>query len=161
APFLPQSGSGTLSFFEAAIGVTTPGPCVSNGNNLLEENEGVNPVLNNPGAIFPYSVGDWIAQVFHSAKCKVANCGGVPSTGTACVKTPNKDQFWCDVHGTETLGQIGGVAPTIGSGAKTTINPAFPSTFDRTLFNVVPFDPATTDHIPGATSPVGGENLSG
>ena len=36
---------------------------------------------------------------------------------------------------------------------------AFPSTFDRTLFNVVPYDPATTDHIPGATSPVGGVNL--
>src|SRR5215469_8985804 len=44
APFLPQSGSGTLSFFLAAIGVTTPGPCVSDNGNTLEENEGVDPV---------------------------------------------------------------------------------------------------------------------
>ncbi len=36
-PFLPQSGAGTLTFWLAAIGVTTPGPCVSNDNNTLEQ----------------------------------------------------------------------------------------------------------------------------
>ena len=74
-PFLPQSGSGTLSAWLTAIGVTTPGPCVSSVNNTLEENEGVNPVLKNPGAIFPYSVGDYIAQTVHSA---------VPDHKTTC-----------------------------------------------------------------------------
>ena len=39
------------------------------------------------------------------------------------------------------------------------INASFPATFQRTVFEVVPYDPATSDHIPGATSPVGGVNL--
>src|SRR5262249_46163525 len=75
-------------------------------------------------------------------------------------------QFWCNItgkgtpQGAEILGQINGTAPTTGSGKGTKINPAFPSMFDRTLFNVVPFDPATSDHIPGATSPVGGLPLA-
>ena len=60
-----------------------------------------------------------------------------------------------------TPGQINGIAPTTGSGTGTKINPAFPATFDRTLFNVVPFDPATSDHIPGTSSPVGGLPLAG
>jgi hypothetical protein len=57
------------------------------------------------------------------------------------------------------LKQINGVAPTTGSGTGTVINSSFPATFQRTVFEVVPYDPATTDHIPGATSPVGGVNL--
>ncbi len=165
APFLPQSGSGTLSFFLAAIGVTTPGPCVSNDNNLLEENEGINSVLNSPGGIFIYSVGDWIAQSFHAATCVNKTTCAANSSGVICKKVPGLDQFWCNISGTgtaqgaEVLGQINGIAPTTGSGKSTVINSAFPSTFDRTLFDVVPYDPATTDHIPGATSPVGGVNL--
>jgi ABC-type phosphate transport system substrate-binding protein len=159
-PFLPQSGSGTLSFFLAAIGVTTPGPCVSNDNNTLEENEGVNPVLNNPGAIWIYSVGAWIAQHFHGAKCLNSGCTA-NSNGVICIKIPGLDQYICIIDGTMGLREIDGVEPTVGSGTSTTINPAFPSTFDRTLFNVVPYDPATTDHIPGATSPVGGLDLEG
>jgi len=39
------------------------------------------------------------------------------------------------------------------------INSAFPATFQRIVFEVVPFDPNTSDHIPGATSPVGGVNM--
>jgi hypothetical protein len=160
APFLPQSGSGTLSFFEAAIGVTTPGPCVSNGNppNTLEENEGVDPVLQTPNAIFPYSVGDFIAQSQHSAKCLLSTCKA-NSSGVICTHVPQDNFFFCNVHGTMKLGQINGISPISGSGKNEVINPAFPSTFDRTLFDVVPFDPATSDHIPGASSPVGGLNL--
>ena len=166
-PFLPQTGSGTLSFFLAAIGVTTPGPCVSNDGNLLEENEGTNSVLNNPGAIFIYSVGDWIAQSFHAAACVSKTTCKANSSGVVCKKVPGQDQFWCNIsgkgtaQGAEVLGQINGVAPTTGSGKSTKINSAFPATFDRTLFNVVPFDPATSDHIPGASSPVGGLPLEG
>jgi ABC-type phosphate transport system substrate-binding protein len=155
--FLPQSGSGTLSFWETELGVT-PGPCVSNDNNLLEENEGVNPVLNTPGTIFIYSVGDYIAQKFHADSCLNSAC--TPVNSKTCKKTPNKIQFWCDVHGTMTPGQINGVAPTTGSGTGTKINPAF--SFQRTLFDVVPFDPNTTDHIPGSESGTpGGLNLEG
>jgi ABC-type phosphate transport system substrate-binding protein len=169
APFLPQSGSGTLSVFLAAIGVTTPGPCVSTGNpaNSLEENEGDNPVLNNAGAIFIYSAGDWIAQQFHAPKCLKAGC--TASNGVICKKTPNLDQFWCNVNGTgtaqgaEVLGQVNGVAPTTGSGTSTAINPAFANTnplFGRTLYQVVPFN-TTASPIPSGTSPVGGLDLNG
>jgi phosphate transport system substrate-binding protein len=161
APFLPQSGSGTLSFFLAAIGVTTPGPCVSNNNNMLEENEGTNPVLQNKGGIFPYSVGDWIAQNFHGAPCLNRPSCKPNSAGVVCIKLPGLDQYICIINGTMQLREINGVAPTVGSGTGTKINPAFPSTFDRTLFDVVPWDPATTDHIPGATKPVGGLDLEG
>lgn len=157
-PFLPQTGSGTLAFWENAIGVTTPGPCVSNDNNQLEENEGVNPVLNNPGTIFIFSVGDFIAQTQHSAKCLNATCVG-NSSGVVCKHLPQDNFFFCNEHGTESLGEINGVKPIKGTGKSEVINPSFDHTFDRTLFDVVPYDPATTNHIPGASSPVGGLNL--
>jgi ABC-type phosphate transport system substrate-binding protein len=166
-PFLPQSGSGTLSFWLTALGNITPGPCVSNVSNTLEENEGINPALNNPGAIFIFSVGDWIAQSFHAPACTVKATCKANSSGVICKKVPGMDQFWCNIsgkgtpQGAEVLGKISGVAPTTGSGTGTKINPAFPTTFDRTLFDVVPYDPATTDHIPGASSPVGGLPLEG
>jgi hypothetical protein len=125
---------------------------------VLEENEGVNPVLQTPDAIFPYSVGDFIAQSQHSDKCLNTACTA-NSSGVQCKHTPQKNKFFCDVHGTMVLGKISGISPITGSGSTETINTSFPSTFDRTLFNVVPYDPSTTDHIPGATSPVGGVNL--
>jgi hypothetical protein len=162
APFLPQSGSGTLSFWESAIGVSTPGPCVSNDGNLLEENEGDNAVFDNPGAIWIYSVGDWIAQKFHSTACTVAGCTGTPP----CIPAAGKNEFGCDLIGTgtaqgaEKLGEINGTKPTTGSSEGTKINPSFDSTFDRTLYEVVPYDPNTTDHIPGSESgAVGGVDL--
>jgi ABC-type phosphate transport system substrate-binding protein len=161
-PFLPQSGSDTLSFWLAAIGVSAPGPCVSNDSNLLKENEGVNPVLQTPEAIFPYSVGDFIAQSQHSAPCintKVGTACTPNKNGVVCVPVFGKNAFGCDVHGTMKLGEIDGVNPILGKGTTEKINPGFPATFDRKLFNVVPYDPATTDHIPGPTNPVGGINL--
>jgi ABC-type phosphate transport system substrate-binding protein len=155
-PFLPQTGAGTLTFWLAAIGVTTPGPCVSNNNNTLEENQGVDPVLQTPEAIWIYSVGDWIAQKFHSSKCTVSACTGTPP----CVPAAGKNQFGCDVHGTYVVKEINGIAPTTGKGTATAINPSFPSAFDRILYEVVPFDPNTADHIPGSESGApGGVNL--
>jgi ABC-type phosphate transport system substrate-binding protein len=156
--FIPQSGSGTRSFFLSAIGVATPGSCVSDAGGTLQENEGVNPVLNDPNAIFPYSIGKYIAEAFHSNKCISSSCAPT-SAGLTCIHTPGNNLFGCNTHGTMVLKQINGVAPTTGSGSGTVINSAFPSTFQRTVFEVVPYDPATTDHIPGATSPVGGVNL--
>jgi phosphate transport system substrate-binding protein len=155
-PFLPQSGSGTLTFWLAALGGVVPGPCVSNDNNTLEENEGVNPVLQTPEAIWIYSIGDYIAQKFHSPKCTNSSCTGTPP----CTPAANKDLFSCDQHGTYAVKEINGVAPTTGSGVNTVINAAFPAAFDRTLFEVVPYDPNTTDHIPGSESGApGGVNL--
>jgi hypothetical protein len=82
-PVLPQSSSGTRSTFLAALGngvnaPLTPGPCVVNGATsgglVIEENTGVstapfgNTTQFDPGGtpavadIFPYSIGDYIAQ---------------------------------------------------------------------------------------------------
>jgi ABC-type phosphate transport system substrate-binding protein len=156
--FIPQSGSGTRAFFLSAIGVATPGSCVSDVNGTLEENEGVNPVLKDPDAIFPFSIGKYIAERFHSATCFNASC--TPNgSGLRCTPSGTQDLFGCNTHGTLVLKKINGIAPTTGTGLGTVINSAFPATFQRTVFEVVPFDPNTSDHIPGATNPVGGVNL--
>jgi ABC-type phosphate transport system substrate-binding protein len=157
--FIPQTGSGTRAFFLGAIGVANPGSCVSDDNGLLEENEGVNPVLNDPDAIFPYSIGKYIAERFHSATCLNSAC--TPnSSGIACHPSAHQNLFGCNTHGTMVLKQINGVAPTTGSGTSTVINSSFPATFQRTVFEVVPFDPNTSDHIPGSESGApGGVNL--
>jgi len=156
--FIPQSQSGTRAFFLGAIGVATPGACVSSVNDTLEENQGVNPVLNDPNAIFPFSIGKYIAERFHSATCFNATC--TPNgAGLRCTPSGTQNLFGCNTHGTMVLKKINGVAATTGTGGSTVINSAFPSTFQRTVFEVVPFDPNTADHIPGATNPVGGVNL--
>jgi len=164
-PFLPTTAIGadqgieTLSFFLAAIGVDTPGPCVSTDNNTLQDNDGVNPVLNSPAAIYPYSVGDYIAQRFHSAKCLNSSC--MPgSRGVICTPSGTQNTFGCDTHGPMVLKEINGVAPTTGTGGKTSINRNFPPTMIDSLADVVPFDPNTADHIPGSESGApGGVNL--
>ena len=156
--FIPQSSSGTRSFFLGAIGIATPGSCVSDDGGTLEENEGVNTVLKDPDAIFPYSIGKYIAEKFHSTTCNNSACTP-DSNGNVCTPAAGKNLFGCNTHGTMVLKQINGVAPTTGTGTGTVINSSFPATFQRTVFEVVPYDPATSDHIPGATSPVGGVNL--
>lgn len=147
-PLLPQPNSGTLAFFEAAIGVTAPGPCVDQPATL-EENEGTDPIFSGTNAaneIVPFSAGRFVAQAFHSAKCKTTACA-TDKTGvfTEC-KTPGKGQneFGCDVNGVLKLNDINGTSPTTGSGAKTVLNkPAsvvkggYTNTLVRTLFNVV------------------------
>jgi phosphate transport system substrate-binding protein len=137
-PFLPQTGSGTRSFFLAAIGVATPGSCV---NSSVQENEGTNSLLvGNANAIVPYSIAKYIAQVDHSAKC-----GKKP--------TSKQNKFGCDEHGTMKLNSINGTKPTVGSGAGTTINPKFTAVFTRTVYDVVRYAPKTKDHIPGYLEP--------
>jgi len=147
AAMLPQNGSGTRSFFLGAIGLTAPGPCVSTSatrqgaaganDQTLEENEGVDPSLNMNKAdvIFPFSVGKWIAERFHSASCgTVANCFAHPSQ---CHPTATQNMFGCNTSGTMKLNSINSTAPTLGTGANTRINPGFTPTFTRLLFIVV------------------------
>jgi ABC-type phosphate transport system substrate-binding protein len=158
-PFLPQGGSGIRSFFETALIDITPGPCVSSLNNTLQDGDGVNPALNNPGAIYIYSIGQYIAQRYHSAKCLNSSC--TPNTrGVICTPNGMQNTFGCDTHGPMVLKEINGTAPTTGTGRNTVVNPAFPATFIHTLFDVVPFDANTTDHIPGSEPGTrGGVNL--
>ncbi|SRR5216683_4131476 len=126
-PVLPQSGSGTRAFFLSAIGVASPGTCVN--ATTPEENEGTATVLNDANAIFPYSVADFIAQVYHSS-------------GSGANK------FGTDVHGVLTLNEAsattGGtvVAPTSvwplpAPPASVTINSGFVPNFIRVVSDVV------------------------
>jgi ABC-type phosphate transport system substrate-binding protein len=184
--FLPQSASGTRAFFLTALGggVTpiVPGSCVSDlptsgdPGGTLEENEGVNPALDTPEAIFIYSVGDYLAQAYHSAACFNSGCcptaGGADvrpyyctTGGPPCTPTAGKNLFGCDETGALQLNEIGGSKPATpwpltSSTSNATINTGFDLMFQRTLYDVVRYDPDTADHIPGpeAGSP-GGINL--
>jgi ABC-type phosphate transport system substrate-binding protein len=153
AAFIPQSGSGTRSFFLTAIGVTTPGSCVKDGGGKLEENEGVNSVLNTNKAnvIFPFSVGKYIAERYHSAKCFNTKCTPASSganKGLACKPGKGQNLFGCDTHGTMSLNKVNNTNPTTpfpltNTSKNVVINTKFTATFQRLLFEVVPFSTAS------------------
>jgi ABC-type phosphate transport system substrate-binding protein len=153
-PILPQKGSGTLAFFTGVLGIGTSEPTCGTAKSLTvdqqpEENEGISVYFRNgnkasgkpnPNVIFPFSVGVWLAQEYHSAKCG---------------KKPSKSQnmFGCDVNGVFSLDGIhsGGknVKPFTGSGKKAVTNSAWKKTpFERFLYAVVPYSSTTSDHIP-------------
>jgi ABC-type phosphate transport system substrate-binding protein len=140
---LPQTSSGTRKYFLAQIGVTAPGSCVDatkgeSPNNLPEENEGTSKYLQGPDVVYPFSVGAYIAERYHSSG-------------------KGKNIFGKDIHGNmllRALKEAGGkvTQPTVGTGAKTTINPKFDPDFVRTLYDVVRFA-KTKDNIPANLEP--------
>ncbi|MGD8193455.1 hypothetical protein ACEXQB_003045 [Herbiconiux sp. P18] len=91
-PQLPQTSSGTRSFFISAIGLTTVGGCVVSG---AAENDGT--VLTATGDIIPFSAAQWIAQkntsttgvtnTVSNAALKIANFNNGTTTKTAVVVT--------------------------------------------------------------------------
>jgi ABC-type phosphate transport system substrate-binding protein len=147
-PFLPQTGSGTRAFFLGAIGVSTPGSCV---NSTVQENEGVDPQLNDPNAVVPYSIAKFIAEKYHSAACINSDCS--PSGGVECTPGAGQNLFGCDEHGTMVLRQINGTKPLAGVAPNKTINPGFSPTFLRTVYEVVRYSGSTPDHIPSYLEP--------
>jgi ABC-type phosphate transport system substrate-binding protein len=147
--FLPQTGSGIRTSFLAAIGVASPGSCV---NSSVQQNQGVDPQLQTPQAIVPYSVAKFIAQKFHSAACLNSAC--TPnSSGVVCTPVAGQNQFGCNEHGTLKLNSVNGTAPTTGKGKVTTINPSFSAAFLNTIYDVVRYDSTTPDHIPAYLEP--------
>jgi ABC-type phosphate transport system substrate-binding protein len=115
-PLIPQSSSGTRSFFLGAIGVTTLGTTVSSTyntvDNTLPENNG--GVLTSVGQIVPFSAASWVAQ---------AN-GAAPSTLTA----------------NAAMGAVNGTAAFTGSGSALIPNSAFYSTsYGRDTYLIVEF----------------------
>lgn len=145
---LPQSGSGTLKFFLTALGngtPITPGACVDsakgeNANNLPEENEGISPFLKGANTIYPYSVGDWIAQVFHSAPGS--------SKGT-CTPGRGQNEFSCDIHGNMQLREINRTAPLQFVGKTVSLDKSFDSVFQRDVFVVVRLAAHEPGGVPG------------
>jgi len=161
-PYIPQSSSGTRSFFLTAIGFPSgaaPGTCVSdestkkNPGGRLEENEGVNSGLNTDKAnvIFPYSIGKYIAERYHSAKCLNHFCTSETSgknKGKVCAPTASQNEFGCDIHGTMVLDEINGTPPTTPFPLPATcgktcpvVNKDFTAVMTRSLYIVVPFGP--------------------
>jgi ABC-type phosphate transport system substrate-binding protein len=150
-PILPQSGSGTLSTWVADLGLgssSEPVCSTISQANAPEENEGVSPDFltggvstgtPNPNVIYPFSIGSYISQAFHSAAC-----GAKPSG--------SQNQFGCNETGVLNLRSINGTAPTSGSGTSTVINPAFSEPFFRVLYDVVPWANNSL-HIPTIDQP--------
>jgi ABC-type phosphate transport system substrate-binding protein len=130
--YLPQAGSGTLSFWEKVMGITTVGGCVS---QAPEENEGTYAGFNSPQAIFIFSIGSYLAQEYRSMSCSA--------------KAPAKGQntFGCDRIGVLALGQIDKVSPVTSTTATAVTNPKFPAAYYRTLYNIVRYTSETKDHI--------------
>lgn len=115
-PVIPQSSSGTRSFFLGQIGVTTLGTCVQGQDNSVEENEGTNAIFSgatgqpNPADIvFPYSVAVWLSQ--------------------AELGSSAPDQ------GSQKLRAVGGHAPLTGTSPNQKINANFP--YIREVYYVV------------------------
>jgi ABC-type phosphate transport system substrate-binding protein len=168
--FLPQTQSGVRTFFLAAIGVTTPGSCVSDGATsqfpagTIQENEGQDPVLNSPEAIFPYSVADWISQAYRSAAC-TSGCGGTVSDNPVCAPSGAENKYGCNLTGAlTTLGEIQGTKPTtpwpppaqpvppkVNDTVK--ISTHFDVTFQRIIFDIVRYG-TSANPIPGYLQPI-------
>ncbi len=107
-PFLPQVGSGTRSFFLSAIGITDS-LVGACVTQGVEENDG-RAIAKDKLAVVPYSIAKWIAQ---------------------SKKLP------ADIRGGVKLGKISGIAPTVKNASGVALNPAFPSSFLRLVYNVV------------------------
>jgi ABC-type phosphate transport system substrate-binding protein len=122
-PVLPQSQSGTRSFFLSALnaaeglsGSLTPGTCVDTTTSP-EENEGTNAVFNtstNPSAVdivYPYSAAVYAAQVY--------NGHGAGDEGSLTIRN------------------IDGTVPIVVSGTFHVENADFSTSFQRIVFDVV------------------------
>ncbi|MEV6977608.1 substrate-binding domain-containing protein [Kitasatospora sp. NPDC093806] len=77
--FLPQTSSGTRSFFLSALGLSTPGSCVQ--ATTVQENQGTDTILNDADALVPYSAAHYIGQVFkgHSSGSDAAGALSIRS----------------------------------------------------------------------------------
>jgi ABC-type phosphate transport system substrate-binding protein len=130
--YLPQPGSGTLSFWEKVMGITTLGGCVS---QAPEENEGTYAGFNSPNAIFIFSVGSYLAQEYRSMSCSAK----APAKG--------QNEFGCDQVGVLALGTIDGISPVTAANSTAVTNPKFPAAYYRTLYDILRYTTETKDHI--------------
>ena len=116
-PLIPQSGSGTRSFWvTSAVGLTesTLGSTVTDLGNTVQEHDGT--FITGPGDIVGFSVAQYINQ---------GNHGSLP----AAAPVPER-------RGNIALGNVGSVKPYIPSvGGGIELNTAFPIT--RLVYNVV------------------------
>jgi ABC-type phosphate transport system substrate-binding protein len=135
--YLPPASAATTTFWLKALKITEPGSCV---NQSLEQNQGLSKQFDSPNAIFIYSVGDWIAQKYHSA---------IPGKKP----TASQNQYGSDQIGYLGLNKIDGVSP-LTTAKIPSINKGFKVTgFTRTLYDIVRWA-STSDHIPAYLEPI-------
>jgi ABC-type phosphate transport system substrate-binding protein len=131
--YLPQAGSGTLSFWLDVMGLTAADDsCTS---QAPEENEGTYKGFDSPNAIFIFSIGSYLAQEYRSMAC------------TAKAPAKGQNEFGCDKAGYLSLEDIAGVSPVTTSTSAAVTNPKFPTEFYRTLYNILRYTTETKDHI--------------
>lgn len=113
---LPQSGSGTRSFWLTQLGLSSSPQVGTDLNGTVQEHDG--SMVTGPGDIVPFSVAQYIAQGNHAA--------GLPTTVV-------------ERRSLVELGNIGSTSPfkltTAGSVSTLSLNTAFP--VKRTVYNVV------------------------
>lgn len=121
--FIPQSGSGTRSYWLGKVGITEANIAASQYPNLkdkdfanvaVQEHKGASlasgTAAQNKGAIVPFSIGQWVAQ----ANGKIT-----------------------DHRAGAAINSVNSKAPTTGSGTAYVLNPAFDA-YKRTVYNIVP-----------------------
>lgn len=137
-PVLPQNGSGTRATFLLALGggttPLTPGSCVVDGTSAgIEENTGLsspNEAQFDPSGtpavddVFPYSIGDYIAQD-PASNGVGGHASSIWGHGVLSLHAMNDDS------GTSQS------PTTTNASGQTVLNTAFPSEMLRILYNVV------------------------
>lgn len=108
-PRIPQSGSGTRSFFLGAIGNPTLGSCVTDANGTTPENDAT--VLG-ANELIPFSVANWVAQANGATGINTTTAAGVSFgsavsgqaafTGTAPNLVPNSAYYSDATFGRDT-----------------------------------------------------------
>lgn len=108
-PRLPQSGSGTRSFFLAAIGNPTLGACVADSGNTRPENDAS---ILAADELIPFSAASWIAQANGASGVNTTTAAGVAFgsavagqaafTGTAPNLVPNTSYYGDATFGRDT-----------------------------------------------------------
>ena len=108
-PRIPQSGSGTRSFFLGAIGNPTLGSCVSDATGTTPENDA--SVLG-ANELIPFSVANWVSQANGATGINTTTASGVSFgsavsgqaafTGTAPNLVPNSSYYSDATFGRDT-----------------------------------------------------------
>jgi len=110
-PRLPQSGSGTRSFFLGAIGVTTPGAAVPAADNTANGPAENDATVLGTNEIIPFSVANWVAQSNNVAPNTIGSTGVLlgssipgtaPFTGSGSSLVPNAPFYANTTFGRDT-----------------------------------------------------------
>lgn len=116
-PLIPQTGSGTRSFWLGKVGLTeaTIPSCVTDLGNTVQEHSGVQ--ITGAGHIVPFSIAQYIAQGNHGAI--------TVATGVSVTERRSNVE----------LGSISGFTPFVLGVGGTIMNPDFP--VNRSVYNVI------------------------